>query len=97
MGNINCYGAINPTQGQRKNGLPVCVGVARSKTLAKLANHVGKKWLEFDSLCGFTAMSNEDLSALLKTIVVSEVWGVGRRINEKFNGFDIHTVEDLKT
>ena len=73
------------------------VGVARSKTLAKLANHVGKKWPEFNSVCDFTAMSNEDLSALLKTIAVGEVWGVGGKINEILNGFDIHTVEDLKT
>ena len=38
-------------------GLPVCVGIASSKTLAKLANHVAKTQTQFDGVCDFSAMS----------------------------------------
>src|ERR1035437_3223943 len=42
-------------------GIPVCVGIAPSKTLAKLANHVAKKQKCYDSVCDFNAMSAQEL------------------------------------
>ena len=77
-------------------GLPVCVGVGSSKTQAKLANHVAKKFPLFDSVCDFTTMSVARMRWLFVRIDVGEVWGVGRRIAARLHAMGIHTVQDLK-
>jgi len=77
-------------------GIPVCVGIAPSKTLAKLANHVAKKNPQFNSVCDFNSMSEDELDALLASIEVGEVWGVGRRTAPKLQEIGIHSVLDLK-
>lgn len=76
--------------------LPVCVGVGGSKTLAKLANHVAKKFSLFDSVCDFTTMSAARMRWLFVRIDVGEVWGVGRRIAARLHVMGIHTVQELK-
>jgi len=77
-------------------GIPVCVGIAPSKTLAKLANHVAKKNPRFGSVCDFNSMSATELDALLASVEVGEVWGVGRRTVPKLQEIGIHSVLDLK-
>jgi DNA polymerase V len=76
--------------------LPVCVGIGASKTLAKLANHVGKKFPLFDGVCDFTTMSDARQRWLLERIGVGEVWGVGRRISARLEAMGITTVQALK-
>jgi DNA polymerase V len=78
-------------------GLPVCVGYGASKTLSKLANHVAKKTPSFNSVCDFNDLAPERLDALLETIDVEEVWGVGGKISEKLRAMNIHTVQALRT
>jgi len=77
-------------------GLPVCVGIARSKTLAKLANHCAKKQPIFNGVCNFNALTDEALTNLLAGLPVGEVWGVGRKLSPKLNVIGIHTALDLK-
>ncbi len=77
-------------------GIPVCVGIAPSKTLAKLANHVAKNNLQYNSVCDFNSMDEHELDALLATIEVGEVWGVGRRTSPKLQEIGIRSVLDLK-
>jgi DNA polymerase V len=77
-------------------GLPVCVGVGSSKTQAKLANHVAKKFPLFDSVCDFTTMSVARMRWLFVRIDVGEVWGVGHRIAARLHAMGIHSVQDLK-
>jgi DNA polymerase V len=77
-------------------GIPVCVGIAPSKTLAKLANHVSKNNPRFGSVCDFNSMSTTELDSLLDSIPIGEVWGVGRRSAPKLNEIGIHSVLDLK-
>lgn len=76
--------------------LPVCVGVGASKTQAKLANHIAKKFQLFDSVCDLTKMSAARMRWLMVRIEVGEVWGVGRRIAAKLADMGINTVQDLK-
>lgn len=78
-------------------GLPVCVGIGRTKTLSKLANHCAKKRPEFDGVCNFNLMRHDQLETLFKQIDVSEVWGVGRKLSARLNMLGINTVYDLKT
>ena len=77
-------------------GLPVCVGISTSKTLAKLANHVAKKRHSYAGVCDFNALDADALDALLGTIEVREVWGVGPRISAHLIEMGITTVRDLK-
>ena len=77
-------------------GLPVCVGIASTKTLAKLANHIAKKQSQWHSVCDLTSLDAYTLDNLLMSIAVSEVWGVGRQHTLALNGIGIHTVKDLR-
>lgn len=57
-------------------GLAVCVGIASTKTLAKLANHCAKKLLAgAEGVCDFTALTEQEISTLLTRIPINEVWG----------------------
>lgn len=76
--------------------LPVCVGVGNSKTLAKLANHVAKKFPLFQGVCDFTNMSEARRAWLFNRIEVGEVWGIGRNITQKLNSMRIFSVEEFK-
>jgi len=78
-------------------GLPVCVGSAATKTLAKLANHCAKKNLAgSDGVCDFGRMRAPEMDALLDRIEIGEVWGVGRRLTEKLTRRGIITVKQLR-
>jgi len=77
-------------------GIPVCIGIAPSKTLAKLANHVAKKQKQFHSVCDFNALTARMLDNLLAKIGIGEVWGVGRRSAERLQQMGIATVLELK-
>lgn len=79
-------------------GIPVCVGIASTKTLAKLANHCAKKrYAGKDGVCDFGRYSTTQISKLFTTIPVGDIWGVGRKISEKLISMKIETVEDLRT
>ncbi len=77
-------------------GLPVCVGVGASKTLAKVANHIAKKCSVFDGVCNLNEITQGTLDLLFSKIEVGEVWGVGRRIEKKLAKLGVNTVFDLK-
>lgn len=78
-------------------GLPVCVGIGATKTLAKLANHCAKKGLAgADGVCDLGRMLPAELDVLFGNIDVNEVWGVGRRLSEKLAARGIASVRDLR-
>ena len=77
-------------------GIPVCVGIAPSKTLAKLANHVAKKQLRFVGVCNFNGLPEHELDALFEKISVGEIWGVGHRTAIRLQEMNITSVLDLK-
>lgn len=78
-------------------GLAVCVGIAATKTLAKLANHVAKKALVGSTgVCDFTTMRESDLTQLFARIEVGEVWGVGRKIAARLGEMGVHSVQQLR-
>jgi DNA polymerase V len=78
-------------------GLPVCVGIGATKTLAKLANHCAKKRLAgSDGVCDFAALPAAELSALFSSLPVGEVWGVGPRLAQQLSALGIDSVEALR-
>jgi DNA polymerase V len=80
----------------RWTGLPICVGIGHSKTLAKLANHCAKKEQAFQGVCDFTCMSNEEMDSLLQKLPVSSVWGIGHRLEKSLNALGVKDVLRLK-
>lgn len=78
---------------KQETHLTVGVGIAHTKTLAKLANHAAKKWSKTG---GVLDLSNIDRQKkLLSLVPVEDVWGVGRRISKKLNAMGITTAKDL--
>lgn len=77
-------------------GLPVCVGIGATKTLAKLANHCAKKRPVFNGVCNFNQMDEDTLHRLLAEIEVGEVWGIGRKLAPKLESLGLKSVLDLK-
>jgi DNA polymerase V len=89
------FGEVVRRRIRRYLGLPVCVGLAPTHTLAKLANHVAKKQSHYQGVCLLTANS-PTTAALLKQLPVSDVWGVGRRIAERLAVSGIRTAWQLR-
>ncbi|KJG93560.1 DNA-directed DNA polymerase [Acinetobacter baumannii] len=76
-------------------GLPCCVGIGSSKTEAKIANHIAKKYPAFNSVCNLVDMDLCNKEAFFSEIDVTEVWGVGRKHSKKLQGMGINSVFDL--
>jgi len=92
------YGQTIRQTVKRNVGIPVCVGIADTKTLAKLANHCAKKgFAGRNGVCDFGRGTEAQLSKLFNRIPVGDIWGVGRKITDKLLTMGIKTVEDLRT
>lgn len=77
-------------------GVPVCVGIAATKTLAKLANHCAKQTLAgSDGVCDFNALPAHELDALFAHIEAGAVWGIGRKLAAQLQADGIVTVKQL--
>ena len=94
--NFTHYGQQIRSRIQQWLGLPVCVGFAPTKTLAKLANHIAKKRAEFGGVCDLTTMTKQQQDEIFASIAVGEVWGVGRKLNEQLQQGGITTVQQLR-
>ena len=77
-------------------GIPVCVGIGPTKTLAKLANFVAKKHPRSKGVFNYNELTAEQKTKLLKQIAVEEVWGVGRKLTKRLANHNVHTVDDLR-
>lgn len=76
-------------------GLPVCVGIGASKTLAKLANHLAKKNPQFAGVCDISSMPKAMLYQWMAETAVGEVWGIGGKTTKKLKELKINSVFDL--
>jgi DNA polymerase V len=85
-------------------GIPTCIGIGPTKTLAKLANAIAKSAERKPSsypahhaqICHLGACSREELHALLQATEVGDVWGVGARIGAQLRAQGVHTALDLQ-
>ena len=84
-------------------GIPNCVGIGPTKTLAKLANHIAKSAERkpgsypphLGHVCNLAEISPEMFQYVLKQTPVGEVWGVGRKIAKRLAELNICTALDL--
>lgn len=75
-------------------GIPTCVGIAPTKTMAKLANYAAKKNPIFGGICDFTDARVAAWS--MERIAVGEVWGVGAKTEVKLREVGVDTVAKLR-
>jgi DNA polymerase V len=80
----------------RWTGIPVCIGIGPTKTLAKLANHIAKQHPRSRGVFNYNALTSEQKARLLRQIPVEEVWGVGRQLTQRLALHGIQTVLDLQ-
>ena len=74
-------------------GIPVCVGMGPTKTLAKLANYAAKKWQKTGGVLDLSDPLRRE--KLMRLVSVNEVWGIGRQTRKRLQLMGIDTVYDL--
>jgi DNA polymerase V len=80
---------------RRLVGVPVCVGIAPTHTLAKLANKTAKKVPVFGGVCVWPAIRPEWRHQLMSSLPTSEIWGIASRLQRRLAAIDINTIADL--
>ena len=74
-------------------GMPISIGIAPNKTLAKVASHFAKKYIGYRHCCVID--SDEKRAKALKLFPVEDVWGIGRRYSRKLNMLGVDTAYDF--
>lgn len=72
----------------KSTGLPVCIGIAKSKTLAKVANHYAKRYKAYKGVCLID--TEEKRQKALENFAVEDIWGIGRKLSQRLTrrGYD---------
>lgn len=73
-------------------GIPVSIGIASTKTLAKVANHFAKKYPGYRGVCRI--VTEEQRVKALKLTPIGEVWGIGRRVAPRLLAMGLTTAFD---
>ncbi len=79
---------------QRWTGIPVSVGIGTTKTLAKVANKVAKKYPENKGV--FITGSNEANNDVLENYDVADVWGIGQQYSKLLNNYGIKNARQFR-
>ena len=73
-------------------GIPTSIGIAQTKTLSKVANHIAKK-----KKTGVTSLIGlENIDPILEKVEINDVWGVGRQLTKFYNKNRIDNTNQLK-
>jgi len=91
--NLKEYGTNIVTTVERGTGIPVCLGIAPTKTLAKLANRFAKKYPAYKRVCLMDTPAK--IEKALKLTEVGDVWGIGSRYAAKLNKQGVLTAYDF--
>ena len=92
-GKLNDLGHKIRNRVKQNTGIPVSVGIANTKTLAKLANEYSKKNPETGGVLDLSSIKN--LDEIFSKVQVGDVWGIGRKSTQKLNSINIKTVLDF--
>ena len=89
------YGWLIRRTVRQHTGIPVCVGMAPTKTLAKIANRLAKKNPHYQGVCVLT--SHAEIQMALERTKVEDIWGVGRQWSKVLQAKRIENAADLAT
>lgn len=87
------FGRQIVTRVLRNTGIPASMGIATTKTLAKVAARFAKKYPAYHSVCMID--SEEARQKALALTDISDIWGIGRRLSSRLNANGIHTALQL--
>lgn len=76
----------------QSTGIPVCIGIARTKTLAKFANRLAKKSKD---AAGVYFLSASQEPSVLKQLTVKDIWGIGRQHSQRLEKIGVQTAYDF--
>ncbi len=76
-------------------GIPVSIGIAPTKTLAKLASEIAKQQPIFGGIYSFANDTADTRKQALTMVPVKDIWGVGRRLAPKLRAEGIHNAHQL--
>lgn len=79
-----------------QTGLPVCVGIGRTKTEAKFANKIAKQNPHLGGVCNLETMPDGAVEHIMSRVPVTGLWGVAGRLGKRLNAMGIYTVADLR-
>ncbi len=74
---------------ERNTGIPVSIGIAPTKTLAKIASKLCKKYPKLKGAC--LLYRPEDIKKVLSTLPIEDVWGIGRQSSKMLKAYNIIT------
>lgn len=74
---------------RRDVGIPTSLGLARTKTLAKIASHFAKKYPAYRGVCIID--NDERRQRALELTPIGDVWGIGRRLLKRFSAYGLTT------
>lgn len=77
----------------RNTGIPVSLGIAPTKTLAKVANKFAKKYRAYKGVCIID--NDEKREKALKLTKIGDVWGIGRQYTKKLEYYSVNTAWDF--
>ena len=73
-------------------GIPASIGIAKTKTLSKVANHIAKK-----KESGVTSLIGiENIDPILEKVEINDVWGVGKQLTKFYHENGIYNAKQLK-
>lgn len=75
-------------------GIPVSVGIAPTKTLAKVANRMAKKDAQLNGVCALMDAASQQ--AALQKIELTDIWGIAKRLADRLRALGIATPLDLR-
>ena len=87
------YGRLIRRTVRQHTGIPVCVGIAPTKTLAKMANRLAKKNPHYQGVCALR--SHEEIQTALERTKVEDIWGIGRQWSKVLQAKRIESAVDL--
>lgn len=93
---LTVYSQIIQERIKRWLGLPVCIGIGSTKTLAKLANYLAKTQPHWQGVCNLNMLPETALNTVLSGIEVGEIWGIGRRMQKRLHDLNINNALALK-
>ena len=73
-------------------GIPTSIGIAKTKTLSKIANHIAKK--QKSGIVNLIGIENID--SILEKIKINDIWGVGRQTSKFYIKYGINNAKQLK-
>ena len=73
-------------------GIPTSIGIAKTKTLSKVANHIAKK--KQSGVTSFIGIENID--SILEKVEINDIWGVGKQLTKFYHKSGIYNAKQLK-